>query len=77
MRERSFKNAIACMFEASFTGFCEKEGALQARYLKTSGATQQKLVLFGAVRCCSVLAVWPESLRFTEAFHTSLMEPAG
>lgn len=61
----------------AFTGFCEKEGALQARYLKTSGAAQQKLVLFGAAPCCSVLVVWLESLRFTEAFHTSLMEPAG
>ena len=71
-----FRERDCMMFEASFTGFCEKEGALQARYLKTSGAAQQKLVLFGAAPCCSVL-VWLESLRFTEAFHTSLMEPAG
>ena len=45
------RDCIYCMmFEASCTGFCEKEGALQARYLKTSGAAQQKLVRF-----CSVL----------------------
>ena len=61
-----FRERDCMMFEASFTGFCEKEGALQARYLKTSGAAQQKLVLFGAAPCCSVL-VWLESLRFTEA----------